>query len=532
MADYYKILTGAIAQQGIEDADARQALYDRVRKVLESQLAGLDPDKSAPIADQHRKTLDDAIAKIEAASVDIVSNAAPEIEPALPVQKAEDRPIPPGAAAPGLTDVDSNGSGEVASNGTGEDTPAIAAKTGAPETSPPSQAGAYVAPPQRAPSAEPRMPVAGSDRATPSGGYLRPPTSGERVAAESKAKRSGARNFFIGLFVLLAVLAGVGYWQRDNLDAYAGPVIRVVGEYTSIASNRIGELTGLWGAAAPSADGGNTAGDELGSSDTILPPVVDATPQSLAGEGGEDDFVAPANDASVQVASAPPETPNAETPEVTVVEPSQPVPPATPATPARSATTVAENPTPAPAPAATPAPPQSSAFLLIEGNAAEGQQDDRIAGRANWSFAETGALRVEAQMAAPGSRLVIEITKNEDSDLPATHTVTYTYTPPETQPDGPITDFPSLMTRLDDTSPSVPLRGVGALILPNQYLMGLSDKPEDREYNLQLLETAKWIVVPVMFETGRRGLFLIEFGETGREVYAAAKAAWGDVNSE
>jgi hypothetical protein len=511
MADYYKILTGAIAQQGIEDSGARQALYDRVRKVLESQLAGLDQEKSAPIAEQHRKTLDDAIAKIEAVSVDIVSGATPKIEPTLPEQKAEDRPIPPSVAVPEST------------NDASDDAPSDTAKDSTPETSSPSQAGAYVAPPQSMRTVEPNIPVAGSDRATPAGGYLRPPTTSERVAAESKTRRHGARNFFVGLILLLAILAGLGFWQRDNLDAYAGPVFRAVGEYTTMASNKIGELTGLWGiTAAPSADGEDTA---TGDPDTVLPPVEVATPQSLAEESGEDGVGAPADDAPVQVASAPPETPAVEPPEVTIVEPSQPAPPT--ATETLPATTVVESQTP-PAPAA---PSRPDAFLLIEGNASEGQQDDRVRGTASWSLGESDeVMRIEAQMTNPGSSLVIEIAKNEDSALPATHTVTYTYTPSESQPDGPITNFPSLMTRVDDTSASVPLRGVGALILPNQYLMGLSDKPEDREFNLQLLENAKWIVVPVVFETGRRGLFLIEFGEEGREVYAAARAAWGDAN--
>ncbi len=523
MADYYKILTGAIAQQGIEDADARRALYDRVRKVLESQLAGLDPDKSAPIADQHRKTLDDAIAKIEAASVDIVSGAAPKIEPTLPVQKSEDRPIPPSVVVPETI--------KDAGEAPDEAAPSEAANNGAPETSPSPQAGAYVAPPQRASSVNPRIPVAASTGSTPNGGYLRPPKSGERVANGPTEKRSGARNIFVVFILLLAILAGVGYWQRDNLDAYAGPVIRVVGEYSTMASDKIGELTGLWGmSTAPSADSENVAGVDSDSSDSMLPPVDEATPQTVAGEGGDNDSNAPVNDAPVQVASAPPETPEpeapaVESPGVTVVEPSQPVPPTTIETP--PTTTVVQSQTPPPA--ASPAPPD--AFLLIEGNAAEGQQDDRVAGRVSWSLAgNDNILRFDAQMSGPESSLAIEIAKNEDSGLPASHTVTYTYTPPEAQPDGPVTNFPSLMTRVDDTSASVPLRGVGALILPNQYLMGLSDTPEDREYNLQLLENAKWIVVPVVFETGRRGLFLIEFGETGREMYATAKAAWGDAN--
>ncbi len=508
MADYYKILTGAIAQQGIEDAGARQALYDRVRKVLESQLAGLDQDKSAPIAEQHRKTLDDAIAKIEAASVDIVSGEAPKIEPTLPDQKAEDRPIPPSVAEPGL-DKDTAG-----------DAPSDTAKDDAPETSSqPPKVEAYVAPPQRTPSVEPRGPVAGSDRETPAGGYLRPPTSGERTAAESKAKRSGARNFFVVLFLLLAILAGVGYWQRDNVGAFAGPVFRAVGEYAWMASNKIGELTGMWEPpGGASGDGENMASETTDSTGAMLPAQDEPASQAPAGDNSENAEEPAANDTPVQVASAPPEAPAVATPEVTIVEPLLPVPPET---------SVAETQTPPPA----AVPVQPDAFLLIEGNAAEGQQDDRVRGRATWSLTEAGGiLRIEAQMEDPGSRLVIEMARNEDSGLPATHTVTYTYTPPEVQPDGPITNFPSLMTRVDDTSASVPLRGVGALILPNQYLMGLSDKPEDREYNLQLLDTANWIVVPVVFETGRRGLFLIEFGETGRAVYIAARAGWRDHN--
>ena len=510
MADYYKILTGAIEQQGLKDSTARQALYDRVRKVLDTQLAGMDSAKSAPIGEQHRKTLDEAIAKIEAASVDIVSDGALKIEPSPTVQKPEDRPLPPSGAKADSSDHFANA----------ESAPP---NTDAKPVTNPQPSAAYVAPSQRASSTTPSMPRAGSNIASRSDASLKPPTTGEHMAVETKAKRNGVRIFFMVLVVFLAGIAGLGYWQRDNLDSYAGPVINVVGEYTTLAKNKIGEITGLWETTASlSTDDDNQVdGQDNGEAS---PPEPDVAAQSSEIDG----VSAPPNDVPVHVSSAPTEPIAVEPPSVTVVEPSEPVAPTADPAEGSPPTTIVENQA---APVAV-GPAQPSAFLLVEGNADEGQPDDRYRGSANWSLAGNGTmLRIEAKVLDPESKLVIDLAKNDDSDLPATHTVTYNYTPAEAQPDGPIVNFPSLMTRVDDTSASVPLRGVGALILPNQYLMGLSDKPEDREYNTELLENAKWIVVPIVFQNNRRGLFLIEFGESGREAYAAVQSAWGEADN-
>jgi hypothetical protein len=93
MADFYPVLSRAIA--GLEDPtpEMRRAIYDRARNVLVQQLRGLDPPLSETEIARERLGLDETIARIEA---EFVSRAPidPEIAAPAPLPNTESEAAP------------------------------------------------------------------------------------------------------------------------------------------------------------------------------------------------------------------------------------------------------------------------------------------------------------------------------------------------------------------------------------------------------------------------------------------------------
>lgn len=95
MADFYPILSRAVAGLSDNTPEARRALYDRAKTALVSQLRGLDPPLGEAEIMRERLALDEAVARIEAdydeAPAPPPATSGPVIRPAEP---------PPAAAAP------------------------------------------------------------------------------------------------------------------------------------------------------------------------------------------------------------------------------------------------------------------------------------------------------------------------------------------------------------------------------------------------------------------------------------------------
>jgi len=66
MADYYPILARAVSSLAINNADARQEVFDRARAVLAEELGKQNPQKSALEISRERAALETAIRRVEA----------------------------------------------------------------------------------------------------------------------------------------------------------------------------------------------------------------------------------------------------------------------------------------------------------------------------------------------------------------------------------------------------------------------------------------------------------------------------------
>ena len=91
MADYYPLITRAVAGLDKNTGEARRALYERARTALVEQLRGVTPALSETDITRERLALEEAIRKVEAEAVRQMrseppperrsTRAAPVIEP-------------------------------------------------------------------------------------------------------------------------------------------------------------------------------------------------------------------------------------------------------------------------------------------------------------------------------------------------------------------------------------------------------------------------------------------------------------------
>lgn len=92
MADYYPLLTRAIATLPDQDPAKRQAIYRRAREALERQLRGLDPPLGEADILKETLALEDVIRRIEADYAELPPIVASEPEAPAPSAEAESPP--------------------------------------------------------------------------------------------------------------------------------------------------------------------------------------------------------------------------------------------------------------------------------------------------------------------------------------------------------------------------------------------------------------------------------------------------------
>ena len=305
---------------------------------------------------------------------------------------------------------------------------------------------------------------------------------------EMPQRRRGGVGLALILLLVLAGAAGATYWRWNDIE----PML-------SNVSDRMMALTGL------------QVTDQQGMEQSAAPPQApdDGSVGAAAppgGTAGEPEPEAP----GPPLAQAPSPTPPAE--------PMEESPPADPPASSEKDQDRVETEIPA-----------ERAFLIVEQDLAEGK-DERFAGAARWSLSGSGAdtvLTVTVTIPERFGTLTLVMQPNTDPSLPASHTIEFIHRAAG-DAQGTITNVPGFMVRVGENDPSQPLRAAGALVVPGQYLLGLSGTPEDRTHNLQLLRTAAWLVIPTLLDSQKRSVFVIEKGETGAAALTGALTAWGD----
>lgn len=137
-------------------------------------------------------------------------------------------------------------------------------------------------------------------------------------------------------------------------------------------------------------------------------------------------------------------------------------------------------------------------------------------------------LAIRADVDVPDRKMAMtwSLRRNTDKSLPASHTVEITFKLPPDFPSGGISNVPGILMKQAEQTRGVPLAGLAVKVTTGFFLIGLSASDADRDRNLQLLKERAWFDIPVVYNNNRRAILAIEKGTPGDRVFAEAFKVW------
>lgn len=493
MADYFPVLSRAVAGLENNTADARRAVYERARAAIVRQLRAIEP----PLPEEHiareQTQLEEAIRRIEAEAGAPVAAATPapvrRPDPVPPAASAKPAGAPPPPANAPQPRPEAGAARPVAGqpDGAASDKPAV--KAGSPRP-----AAAKPDAPRAPRPQETARPAARADG--------RPIIqAGAQPRRQGEAKRSGP---LVAIAALLVIGVGAG------LFAARGHIASLLGGGSSTTAPQQEAAKQPEAAPAPSAE--EKASDRL----TQDAPTEPAKPQ----DSGQ--------------ASTPPQTTTQEpaqdvarAPEPTSPQPSEPAQPA------------------APAQSAPPAPSQAGplvaqrAVLYEEGP--NQQSGEASQGTVTWRTESVNggsdqpletALRGDIEIPGRKLRATLTLRRNADATLPASHTIEIQFSLPEDFPNAGISNVPGVLMKADEAARGAAVSGLSVRVTSGFFLIGLSNMDAERTVNEQLLRDRGWIDIPILYDNGRRAVLTLEKGTPGSQAFQEAFSAWRSASSQ
>jgi hypothetical protein len=575
MADFVAVLKKTIDGLGENTPEMRARVYDKARATIAKKLADHVPPLAPSIADQQKRTLEDAISSVE-------RNYAKSVPAADPLAELEHI----------FSSIDRN------KNQPSHVRQPATAKLEAAKPEP-----FRPAPPAAKP--EPFRPATPTARAEPSwqkapppfeadvrlpGMDSQPPNDQDEVFANDeepaaadtfqRLRPATRKRSYGGLIVAAAVLlviGGGGYGVWLNKDAF-GSMFGLGGSKSVTTEPLVKPAPAkpaADAAATPPAAGAADAGEAAKFTQRLTPEGKETDPGPAGGQSGigEGESVAalttpppaapapqPAAPAPQPAAPAPQPTATtggaqapatgapapATTPPADGTAPAAPTDaaanPAAPATgtaPAAPATGAAP---PVPATGAAPAAPASTETALPVGQKAifyeertSTAQGSAEPGNIVWSLVQESpggdlppepAIRAEATIPGKDIQLRMTIRRNTDQTLPASHIIEMIFLTPEGFDGGGVDNILRIAMKSSEQDAGSPLIGIPAKIADGFFLVALNDTKADEDANLTLLRGQDWIDVPVVYKTGRRALLTMEKGIPGEKVFDEALKAW------
>ncbi len=123
-------------------------------------------------------------------------------------------------------------------------------------------------------------------------------------------------------------------------------------------------------------------------------------------------------------------------------------------------------------------------------------------------------------------KVTIQLRRNNDPSMPASHLAELTFKLGEGFVGGGISNVPGILMKTDEKSRGTPLAGLAVKVNESSFLVGLSNVEADRERNEQLLASREWFDIPFVYMNQRRGILAIAKGPTGDKAFTDTLAAW------
>jgi len=492
MADYYPLLSRAVGALSDSNADARRSIYERARKALVGQLQAIQPPIAEADIARETDALDVAVARIEAeiAGKTAAEVAAPPEAPAAPVTPPPktEAPLPP-APKPALEKPDAPKAEAAKPAPPKPLMPPLPPRPAAPK--PPAPAG-------QKPAAPPPAPIPPTP---PKPFSFRPP---EAVEAEKAAQKAEQERADVEKAEDAAASAASGDNELETPPTLKPPRPREAPR-----------------PVAPTPAAQNGRGNRL----WIVGGVVVGVALLIAGlaiklKGRPEDLAklrpaptAPAEQApSGKIAGRV----GGESP-ATSAEKSE-AKPSTPSTPAQNQ---------------PPLPVAHRAALLIEAPETPEKVKtfigsvvwrlDNVPGGAGQPLGT--AVHAEVDIPEAKVRMTVDIQRNTDPSLNASHTIEVRFSLPPGSVIPGVKQIGSIQMRREDMANGDALAGVPVQITETYYLVGLQ-RGDMEPRNMELLKTRGWLDVPLALTNGRIAKFSLEKGASGDRVINDALSVW------
>lgn len=536
MAEYYAVLSRAVAGLEANSPDTRRAVYDKARNALIGQLKAIDPPLPTSEISRQRLELEEAIRRVERETSSVPAGAPVRVSASRPAA-AEPPPPPSSRAAPApprqspqdvfrraIQDAEHR---EATEEPRLERAP-VAARI---DTSWASERIDRVPPPARpaqsylpsqgyveeqpAAADEPRLApdydyAWDQNSASPEGEEHAPPPSlraDDRERLGPKPRRAAKR----------AAPRTDDHDDHDEIERTARPSRLPMIVLIVLILAMVGALSALgWSQRDVIADlaGGFIAADS-GARDA--PPAAPAADVAADASGKDTDRLlvggepAPAGDVRVV---APEGTAEGDPLAAQVAS--------TEALPLQS---TAEDAPAADAIDADALVAQRAA--LFEEPAEAGADVFPISAAVTWSYVESGPNGPEilgtVDIPERGMTFKIAIRRNIDETLPASHIVEVVVNAPA---DRAVREIPRLVFKPSEDSRGQPLIGAPAQVADGFFWIVLSSVQSDVNANVNLLKDRLWIDLPFVYANGQRAILTFEKGTPGERVFERALTAW------
>jgi hypothetical protein len=553
MADYYPLISRAVAGLERNTGENRRSLYERARNALLDQLRSVTPSLSETDITRERLALEEAIRKVES---DVARRMREEIP--RPSERVAPRPRPPQDSAPPAAPP----SGSPVPTGEGEpppppppleSRPAFGRIVGRPEvtaadlprfqrrpplsesklaepiTSEPAQAlapaqaelapvsTALAEPPEPPPSPEPEpdtdAPVEVKERKT-----LRFPGFG--LAARKRPEPAPSET----------EPAPLGPDHEVESQEQAGRELaatRALESPLMMDGARPRPVTLRRPATAPKqVEGGGTLKRLLNSSIGTI-AIAALVICLVAGALFWQRNAIKAGFASIFTLAHGPATTQA----------SHDNAPARAKIPDRVGQSSSSTPQPAEQSRSTQAIPAASRVVLYEEDPSDTNGSGKhYEGTVTWSLENIAAgpgqpmdkaIRGDIVIPERNMTATFTIRRNADKDLPASHTVSIVFTLPPDFVHGGIQEIRALLMKQTEPARGVQLAGLSVKVTTGFFLIGLSANEGDVQRNIQLLKERGWFDIAIGYTDNRRAIMAVEKGPSGDRVFADAFAAWG-----
>ncbi len=216
--------------------------------------------------------------------------------------------------------------------------------------------------------------------------------------------------------------------------------------------------------------------------------------------------------------------------------PAAPSPAARPAAAAVAASTATSV---AAAPGGTAPVPNSSsqipvaqrATLFLEVAGRTDQAPRTVAGRVVWSFDDLPATPGQpldpalvgvVEVPDAGISLRLQVTRNHDGSLPASHLVGLVFT----TKDSNVKEISPVLMKAEETEQGTALIGIQQPLGPNLFVMALSAADADVAKNFDLLTRREWVEIQFRLADQRRGALVFDKGLSGDRALLTAIDAW------